>query len=103
MDGMNDRAEGVAAFMKAMASPHRLLILCQLAEGERNVSSLIEATGLAPTSMSQHLKKLKDEGLIDFRREHRELFYFISHEAASEVMSVLYKHFCDPKNEGKKK
>ncbi|MFB9947762.1 ArsR/SmtB family transcription factor [Rhizobium puerariae] len=96
-DEMPARAEEVASFLKGLANSHRLLVLCALAEGERSVSELIEATGIAPTSMSQHLGKLKDEGIVDFRREHRTLFYFIAHPAAHELMGVLYQHFCKNK------
>ncbi|WP_453978171.1 ArsR/SmtB family transcription factor [Brevundimonas sp. Marseille-Q4549] len=88
------RADAAATFLKSLANPHRLLILCALAQGERNVSALIEETGVAPTSMSQHLAKLKDEGVVDFRRDHRTLTYFIAHPAAVEIMTVLYTHFC---------
>ena len=94
MKDMHEKSEHVSSFLKALASPHRLMILCQLAEGEKNVGELIEATDLAQTSMSQHLKKLKDEGIIDVRREHRTLFYSITHEAAKDIMAVLYQHFC---------
>lgn len=92
------KAETVAGFLKAIANPHRLLILCALADGERNVADLIDRTGIAPTSMSQHLAKLKDEGILGVRRAHRELFYFIDHPAVSELMTVLYDHFCGKKN-----
>ncbi|WP_226951237.1 ArsR/SmtB family transcription factor [Rhizobium terrae] len=93
-DEMPVKAEEVANFLKGLANSHRLLVLCALAEGERNVSDLIAATGIAPTSMSQHLAKLKEEGIVDYRREHRTLFYFIAHPAVSELMGVLYQHFC---------
>ena len=93
-DGLTARADQAAAFLKGLASPHRLLILCALAQGERNVSTLIAETGMAPTSMSQHLAKLKDEGVIDVRRDHRTLTYFIVHPAAVQVMDVLHAHFC---------
>lgn len=93
-DEIAARAETVAGFLKGIANPHRLLILCALADGERNVSELIEKTGIAPTSMSQHLARLKEEGIVGFRRAHRELFYFIDHPAVGELMSVLYDHFC---------
>ncbi len=91
---LSDKAGVVAGFLKGLASPHRLLILCELAQGEKSVSELIAATGLAQTSMSQHLSKLKDENIVSFRRDHRTLYYFISHEAAKDVMQVLYSHFC---------
>ena len=93
-DALPPRADEAAAFLKSLANPHRLLILCALAQGERNVSTLIKETGVAPTSMSQHLSKLKDEGVVDFRRDHRNLTYFIAHPAAVEIMTVLYAHFC---------
>lgn len=93
-DEMPAKAGDVADFLKGLASPHRLLILCALANGERNVTNLIAETGIAQTSMSQHLAKLKDEGIVSFRREHRTLHYFIDHPAVMEIMAVLYSHFC---------
>ncbi len=91
---MVPRAQEVASFVKGLASPHRLLILCALSTGERSVSELIAQTGIAPTSMSQHLAKLKSEQIVDFRREHRTLIYRIAHPAVMEIMAVLYAHFC---------
>lgn len=94
IDEMAGKAETVAAFLKGLASPHRLLILCELAGGERSVSALIAATGLPQTSMSQHLAKLKEEKIVSFRRDHRTLHYFIDNKVAMEVMEVLYRNFC---------
>ena len=91
---MEARAAEVAAFMGALASPHRLRILCRLVEGEASVGALAEATGIAQTSMSQHLGKLRDEGIVDFRRDHRTLFYHISDPFVLELMQLLHGHFC---------
>jgi DNA-binding transcriptional ArsR family regulator len=91
---MADKAKEVASFLKGLASEHRLLILCRLVEGEASVAQLIAATGLAPTSMSQHLGKLKDEGVVAVRRDHRTLHYRIAHPAAMEVLRTLHRHFC---------
>lgn len=91
---MEERAEEAARFLSGLASPHRLRILCQLADGEKNVTQLMEATGIAQTSMSQHLAKLKDEGLVSFRREHRILFYSICNPMVLEIMTIMYSHFC---------
>ena len=93
-DALPPRADEAATFLKSLANPHRLLILCALAQGERHVAALIAETGVAPTSLYQHLSKLKDEGVVDFRRDHRTLTYFIAHPAAVEIMTVLYIHFC---------
>lgn len=91
---MENKAGNAATFLSGLANEHRLLVLCQLLEGERNVTSLIEATNIPQTSMSQHLAKLKKEGIVDFRRDHRALYYFIKDPAVIEIMKVLYERFC---------
>jgi DNA-binding transcriptional ArsR family regulator len=95
---MAAKAEGVAGFLKGLASPQRLMILCCLADGEKHVGALIAATDIPQTSMSQHLAKLKDEGIVAVRREHRTLHYRIDHPAALELMQTLYRHFCEDKD-----
>lgn len=92
------RAESVAGFLKGLANSHRMLILCSLASGERSVTQLIGETGIAQTSMSQHLAKLRDEGIVDFRRDHRTLHYFIAHPAVNRIMAILHDHFCKGDN-----
>ena len=95
MEEMQAHAGEAAQFLKGLASSHRLMILCQLAEGEKSVSTLIEATGLAQTSMSQHLSKLRQEGLVEYRRDHRTLYYAIVHPAVLRVMRVMHEEFCE--------
>ncbi len=91
---MQKKAEEVAEFMKCFANPHRLIILCHLAQGEKSVSTLMELTGIAQTSMSQHLSKLKSENLIEYRRDHRTLYYSISDPNVMTVMNSLYEIYC---------
>ncbi len=94
MEQMQGKINNASGLLKGLASSHRLHILCQLIEGEKNVTQLIEKTGIAQTSMSQHLSKLKDENIVNFRREHRTLYYFICHDAARQIMDILYNYFC---------
>lgn len=94
MNEMKENATKVARFLKSLANTHRLLILCQLAEGEKSVSELIDVTGVAQTSMSQHLSKLKEEGVITFRRDHRTLYYKINNEVVLKIMDILHQEFC---------
>lgn len=94
VDEMPPKVDAAADFLKGLANPDRLLILCALSQGERNVTDLIEATDIAQSSMSQHLAKLKTEGIVTSRRDHRNLYYAIAHPAARAVMKVLYDHFC---------
>lgn len=94
---MAEKADGVAGFLKGIANPQRLMILCCLVGGEMNVGALIAQTGIAQTSMSQHLAKLKDEGIVAVRRDHRSLHYRLDHPAVLELMQTLYRHFCQEK------
>ncbi len=94
MKVMEENALKAANFLKGIASQHRLVILCQLAEGEKSVTQLIEATSLPQTSMSQHLSKLKEENIVTFRRNHRTLYYSIKNEAILKIMDILYHEFC---------
>ena len=91
---MEQKAKKVAGLLKGLASPHRIKILCLLADGEKSVSELIEATALPQTSMSQHLHKLRSEGIVDYRRDHRTLYYSVTNTVALEIMQVLHKNFC---------
>lgn len=94
---MEAKADAAAEFIGGLANPHRLRVLCQLADGEKSVTALIEATGLPQTSMSQHLNRLKKEGIVTFRREHRTLYYAIASSIAVDIMKVLYTHYCKGK------
>lgn len=94
MQEMNEKADQAASFLKGLANAHRLLILCQLAEGEKSVSALIEATGIAQTSMSQHLSKLKSEKIVDFRRDHRTLYYYVCNDLVHQIMDAMHASFC---------
>lgn len=103
MHDMEKQAAVVAGLLKGLANEHRIKILCLLADGEKSVSELIAATGIAQTSMSQHLLKLRDEGIVDYRREHRTLYYVVTNEVALEIMQVLHKNFCPTKPQKKTK
>lgn len=95
VEAIAEKADDAAEFLSGLANAHRLLILCELADGERSVTSIIQATAIAQTSVSQHLAKLKKEGIVDFRREHRTLYYFIADPAVMEIMAIIYRKFCD--------
>ena len=91
---MPAKAETVANFLKGLANPHRLLILCALANGERSVSDLIEETGIAQTSMSQHLAKLREQNLVSTRKDAQSVFYRVSDPKALELLALLHDLFC---------
>lgn len=95
LEHLKENAKLASDFLKGLASPHRLVLLCLLSEGEKSVSELQEATGLLQTSVSQHLKKLKDEGIVDFRRDHRTLHYKIVSPPVQKILGILHQEFCE--------
>lgn len=92
------RASAGAAtdLLRALSNPHRLLVLCQLESGEKQVADLLEGSGLSQSALSQHLARLREEGLIAARREGTAVFYRIADPSALKVIGVLAEIFCPP-------
>jgi ArsR family transcriptional regulator, virulence genes transcriptional regulator len=88
----------VADILRALANERRLLILCKLVEwGEANVNSLAEAVGLSQSALSQHLAKMRNEGLVTFRRESQTVWYRISDPRVEQLFATLHRLFCQPR------
>lgn len=94
MQDMAASAEKAARFLKLIAHPHRLLILCALLESEHNVTELTKIVGISQTSMSNHLAKLRSENVVDFTRDQRTLTYRLSTANAEPIIAALYKIYC---------
>ena len=77
--------------LKLMASEQRLLILCKLGEGEQSAGELTELVGLSQSAASQHLQKMKAEGLVDTRRDAQTIYYRLADDAAGQVIDLLCK------------
>ncbi len=88
------RATTVTRFLKAMANPSRLLVLCQLADGEKSVGQLERAVGLSQSALSQHLAVLRREQVVKARRAGQNVFYLLASAEAAAVMQTLYQVFC---------
>lgn len=88
------QSETVASLLKQLSHPQRLLILCSLAEGEKSVGEIERACGASQSAVSQFLKTMRLEGLIDSRREGKQVFYGIADEKLLELMKSLYLIFC---------
>ncbi len=88
-------AADAAAFLKRLANEHRLQVLCWLAETrEASVGALAERFGLSQSALSQHLAKLKDDGLVTFRREGQTLYYRLSDTRVLRTLALLKDIFC---------
>ena len=90
-----DNAADAAVLLKALSNEHRLLVLCHLAaEGELPVGALVERLGLSQSALSQHLAKLRGEGLVVFRREAQTLHYRVADPRAERLLALLHEMFC---------
>ena len=105
LEKLQSRAAEAEALLKAMANQARLMILCELLDGERTVTELHLAVGLAMSAVSQHLAKLREEGIVATRRESQMIYYSLASEPAEKMLAVLYEIFCAPteKSAAKKK
>lgn len=89
-----------AALLKALAHPARLLVLCQLVEGESSVGQLQPLTGLSMSALSQHLAVLREMELVTTQRESQTIRYALAEGPAMGVLDALYAAYCAPDGEG---
>ncbi len=88
-------AKRVSAILKAISNDKRLLLLCKIVEHEEVCAgSLIGVAGLSQSAMSQHLAKLRDEGIITFRREGQMLYYRLADERIKQLIITLHQLYC---------
>ncbi len=92
---MQENAGKACGLLKAMANEARLMVLCQLIEGEKSVSELQEAVGLSQSAMSQHLAVLRDQEIVETRRDGQSVYYCISDPGAIALMEALHREFCE--------
>ncbi len=84
--------------LKAMGNPHRLIVLCQLLGGEKNVGELERLVGLSQSALSQHLARLRRDGLVKTRRAAQTIYYSLSGNEAEAVIATLYRLYCAEKS-----
>ena len=82
------------AALKLLANEDRLLLLCQLSQGEMCVSDLEQTLGIRQPTLSQQLSVLRSEGVVDTRREGKNIFYSVAEPALLEILAVLYRLYC---------
>jgi DNA-binding transcriptional ArsR family regulator len=82
--------------LKALAHPHRLMIVCQLLERERSVGELAGLLRLRDSTVSRHLALLRKDGLVEPRRDGQTIWYSIASAAARALLTTLYHVYCGP-------
>lgn len=96
IEQLEANAERAASLLKSMGSPRRLLILCQLVEGEKAVGELEKAVGLSQSALSQHLAVLRLKGYVSTRRAGQSIFYSLAGNDVRRVLTTLYALYCSP-------
>lgn len=80
--------------LRVLSNPDRLLLLCQMTQGEFSVSELETMTGIRQPTLSQQLTVLRDQQLVATRRDGKQIFYSIASSEALAVLQVLYQLYC---------
>lgn len=94
-DSLRANASDASQMLKALSHPDRLMLLCQLADGEeRSVSELEELAELHQPSLSQQIGVLRREGLIEGRRDGKHMYYRVADTRALAILQTLYEQFC---------
>ncbi|MCM2331881.1 MAG: metalloregulator ArsR/SmtB family transcription factor [Pseudomonas sagittaria] len=94
MQLMRAAAAEAAGVLRTLGNPDRLLLLCQLSQGERSVGELEEMLGLRQPSLSQQLAVLRNEGLVQTRRDGKRMFYSIAEPKLLVLLGTLYQLYC---------
>lgn len=90
-----EQAGRAVGLLKALSNENRLLIMCFLAEAEEmSVGELADKLGLSQSALSQHLGKLREEGLVETRRQSQTIHYRVSDPKAVQLLTLLHDLFC---------
>ncbi|MEA1941390.1 MAG: metalloregulator ArsR/SmtB family transcription factor [Pseudomonadota bacterium] len=91
---LQDQAGEAAGFLKLLANERRLVILCRLAAGEATVGELCDVAGLSQSAMSQHLAKMRSDGLVEGRKDGLQVHYSIKDRRCLGILMNLKSQFC---------
>jgi ArsR family transcriptional regulator, virulence genes transcriptional regulator len=91
-----ESAGRAAALLRLLSNEKRLMILCQLADGELSVGEIQSRVALSQSALSQHLALLRDEGVVATRRESQTIYYRVADHAAMRIIETLAELYCPP-------
>jgi ArsR family transcriptional regulator, virulence genes transcriptional regulator len=97
---MARNATAASTLLKALANPHRLLILCHLGQGEMSVSDLEAVLHLRQPTLSQQLARLREDDLVATRRHGKMVYYRLESDEVRSLIELLYQLFCAPAARG---
>ena len=93
---LESKAEAVEALLKSVGNKNRLVVLCELLKGECSVGALQNSIGLSQSALSQHLARLREDGIVATRRESQTIYYSLASRKVARLMGLLYELYCAP-------
>ncbi len=93
---LQSKAETVEALLKSVGNKNRLIVLCELQKGECSVGALQQALGLRQSALSQHLARLRMDGVVATRRESQTIYYSLASEKVARLIGLLDELYCAP-------
>lgn len=96
LEQMTAAADKASALMRTLGHKGRLMVLCQLASSEKSVGELSDSLGIPQSPLSQHLARMRKEGLVKTRREAQTIFYSLKADDAGKIIECLYGLYCAP-------
>ena len=91
---MSRKADEAAELLRALANGARLKVVCELMSGERSVGELVKASGLSQSALSQHLARLRADGLVTTRRDSQTIYYSLADPRVLRLVRTLYDLYC---------
>lgn len=95
LEWMRHQAGQVVSLLKVMGNPDRLLLLCQMLQGEYSVGELEEMLDIHQPTLSQQLGVLRNEGLVATRRDGKFIYYSVAHPHVQAVLETLHRLYCE--------
>jgi DNA-binding transcriptional ArsR family regulator len=95
LDDMEQNVHSASLLLKALSNECRLLILCNLLDGEKSVSQLNQRVDLSQSALSQHLARLRRDNLVKVRKEAQTVYYHIASTEAEQVIGLMHKLYCE--------
>jgi len=92
---MLNNARAAAAFLKKLAHPSRMMIVCALVDGERSVRDLEDTLGIRQPGLSQQIAELREAGFIAGRKESKTVFYSLADRRVVELVAMMHRMFCE--------
>jgi DNA-binding transcriptional ArsR family regulator len=94
-ESMKRNASDAVSLLKGLANESRLMIVCVLSEGELSVGQLNQRIKLSQSALSQHLAVLREQGMVQTRRESQTIYYRLADNTAMDIIELLHATYCE--------